>query len=111
MSTHRCNSLTTAAATVNFLNENEVQLLPHAPYSPDRAVSLRLLPNPEVKKQVKGTLFESAEDARRAFTRAVEDIPRSAWDGEWNEWFYRDALCIAAEGSLFLLLLIFFFLL
>ena len=52
-----------------------------------------------MKKQVKGTLFESAEDARRAFTRAVEDIPRSAWDGEWNEWFYRKALCIAAEGS------------
>ena len=82
-----------------------MQLLPHAPYSPDRALSLRLIPNPEVKKQVKGTLFESAEDACRAFTRAVEDLPRSAWDGEWNEWFYREVLCIAAEGSLFLLLL------
>ena len=75
--------------------------MPHAPYSPDRALSLRLLPNPEVKKQVTGTLLESAEDARRAFTRAVEDIPRSAWVGEWNEWFYREALCIAAEGSFF----------
>ena len=31
---------------------------------------------PEVKKQLKGTLFESVEDACRAFTRAVEDMLR-----------------------------------
>ena len=68
-----------AATTVDFLNESEVQLLPHAPYSPDLSPCDLFYPIPEVKKQLKGTLSESAEDACRAFTRAVEDclVPTS----------------------------------
>ena len=58
----------------------------------------RLLPFPEVKKQLKGTLFASAEDACRAFAGAVEDIPKSTWAEEWNRWFHRMAKFIAAEG-------------
>ena len=78
----------TAATAVDFLIESEVQLLPHPPYSPDLSPCALF---PEVKKQLKGTLFESAEDACRAFTRAVEDIPdipdipKSTWAEEWNK--------------------------
>ncbi|WP_419650344.1 hypothetical protein, partial [Thiolapillus sp.] len=56
---------------------------------------------PEVKEQLKGTLFESVEDVCRTFTRAVEDIPKSTWAEEWNKWFHRMAKCIAAEGRFF----------
>ena len=51
-----------------------------------------------MKKQLKGTLFESAEDAWRALTRAVEDIPKSTWAEEWTEWFHRMAKRMAVEG-------------
>ena len=44
-------------------------------------------------------MFESVEDACRAFTRAIEDIPKSTWAEEWNEWFHRTANCRDAEGG------------
>ena len=82
---------------VDFFSKSEVQLLLHLPYSPDRSLCDFLL-FPEVKKQLKGTHFESAEDACRTFTRAVEDVPKSTWDEEQNELFHCMAMCIAAEG-------------
>ena len=75
---HEDASAHTAATTVAFLNESEVQLLPHPPYSPDLSPCDFFL-FPEVKRRLKGTLFESAEDARRAFTSAFEDLPKSIW--------------------------------
>ena len=77
----------TAATTVDFPNESEVQLLPHPPYSPDLSLCDFFL-FPEVKKQLKGTLFESAKDGCSTFTRSVEDIPKSTWAEEWNKWFH-----------------------
>ena len=53
----------TAAAAVDFLNEGRVQLLlPHPPCSQDLS-PCHFFQFTEVKKQVKGTLFESAEEA------------------------------------------------
>ena len=79
-----------------------MQLLPHPLYSPDLSPCNFFL-FPEVKKQLKGTIFESAEDACRAFTRATEDMPKSTWAEEWNISFHRMAECSAylpKEGSL-----------
>ena len=87
----------TPATMVDFFSKSEVQSLLHLPYSPDRSPCDFLL-FPEVKKQLKGTLFEIAEDACRAFTRAVEDVPKSTWDEEQNKLFHCMAVCIAAEG-------------
>ena len=84
---------------VDFLNESEVHLS-YPLYSPDLSPCDFFL-FPEVKKQLKGTQFESAEDAGGAFTRAVEDIPKSTWAEEWNTLSHRMAKCIAAEGSFF----------
>ena len=97
---HDNASVHTAAITVDFLNESEVQLLPHPPYSPDLSPCDFFLFT-EVKKQLNGTLFESAEDVCRAFTRAVEDIPKSTWAEEWNKWFHCMDKCIAVEGMFF----------
>ena len=72
----------TAATMVDFLNQNEVQLLSHPPYSPDLTPCDFFL-FPEVRKQLKGTLFESAENECRAFTGAVEDLPKSTWAEEF----------------------------
>ena len=51
-------------------------LLPHPPYSPDLS-PCDLFLSPEVKKRLKGTLFETVRGARRAFTRIVEDISQT----------------------------------
>ena len=80
---------------LTFLTESEVQLLPHPP----DLFLCDLFLFPEVKKQLKGTLFVSTEDACRAFTTAVEDIPKSTWAEEWNKWFHRMAKCIAGESN------------
>ena len=72
-------------------------LLPHPPYSPDLSPCYFLL-FPEVKEHLKGTLFESAKDTCRVFTRAVEYIPISTWAQEWNKWFHRMGKCTAADG-------------
>ena len=61
----------------------------------------RTLLFPELKKHRKSTLFESAEGALRAFTRAVEDIPKLTWAEKWNKRFHRMTKCIAAEGRFF----------
>ena len=90
----------TAATTVDFLNESEVQLLPYPPYSPDLSPCDFFL-FPELKRQLNGILFESAEEACRAFPRAVEDRPKSTWAEEWKTWFHRMAKCIAAEERFF----------
>ena len=94
------SSAHTAATTVDFLNDSEVQLLPHPSYSPDLSPSDFFLV-PEVNKQLKGTLFESVEDVCRTFTRAVEDIPKSTWTEEWNKLFHRRSKRTAAEGRFF----------
>ena len=51
-----------------------MQLLPHPPYFSDLSPCDFFL-SPKVRKQLKGTLFESVEDACRAFTSAIEDVP------------------------------------
>ena len=74
----------TAATPADFLNESQVQLQPHPPCSPDLS-PCDFFFFPQVKKQLKGILFESPEDACREFTRAIEDIPRSTWAEKWNK--------------------------
>ena len=74
--------------------------MPHPPYSPDLSPCNFFL-FPELKKRLKGTLFERVEVARGAFTGAVEEIPKSTWVEEWNKWFHRVTKYTAAEGRFF----------
>ena len=65
----------TAAATTEFLASESVQLMSHAPCSPDLApCDFFLLPH--VKKQQRGTRYDSPQDAIRAFTRAIDSIDK-----------------------------------
>ena len=68
----------TVATTIDFLNKSEIHLLPHPQYLPDLSPTDFFL-FPEVKKQLKGTLFESTKDACQVFTRAFEDILKLIW--------------------------------
>ena len=87
---HYDNAIAHAAATtVDFLNESEVQLLPHPLYSPDLSPCCFLFP--EVQKQLKSTLLQSVEDACLTFTRAVKTYPnqpglKSGTKNGFTEW-------------------------
>ena len=73
---HRGNAPAhTAAATREFPASEGVQLMSLPPYSPDLAPCDFFL-FPHVKKQLRGTGYDSPQDAIRAFTRAIDSIDK-----------------------------------
>ena len=97
---HDNASAHTAAATLDYLQENNVQLVTHPPYSPDLAPCDFFL-FPQIKKQLKGKPFSCVEEARAFAEGAISDIPQSAWAGAVDSWFQRMAKCIQAQGGYF----------
>ena len=59
-----------------------------------------LLP-PHVKKQLRGTRYDSPKDAIRAFTRAIDNTDKVTWSKVWKSWFQRMAHCIETQGGYF----------
>ena len=90
----------TAAATREFLASEGVQVMSHPPYSPDLAPCDFFL-FPHVKKQLRGTRYDSPQHATPAFTRAVDSVDKVTWSEVWKSWFQRMARCIEAQGGYF----------
>ncbi|CAH2003817.1 unnamed protein product [Acanthoscelides obtectus] len=66
--------------------EENVELLDHAPYSPD------LSPNdfftfPKIKNRLRGQRFQSPEEAVDAFKNAILDLPANEWNKCFENWF------------------------
>ena len=97
---HDNASAHTARATTTFLEEKNVQLVAHPPYSPDLAPNDFFL-FPKVKRQLKGKKFQTPEDARRFFDAIVSGLPESTWSGAFGNWFYRMDKCIESSGGHF----------
>lgn len=97
---HDNASAHTARATTAFLEEKNVKLVTHPPYSPDLAPNDFFL-FPLVKRQLKGKKFQTPEDARRFFEAIVSDLPQSTWSGAFDNWFHRMGRCIQASGGYF----------
>lgn len=97
---HDNASAHTAVRTTEFIASEGVQLLSHPPYSPDLAPCDFFL-FPHVKKQIRGTRYESPDDAVGAFTRAVEGINENVWIDVFRQWFDRMSKCILAQGGYF----------
>ena len=90
----------TAASTLDYLQENGVQLVTHPPYSPDLAPCDFFL-FPLVKKQLKGKAFETIEDARGIVEGVISGMERLVWAGAFESWFTRMIKCIQANGEYF----------
>jgi histone-lysine N-methyltransferase SETMAR len=90
----------TARETQQFLQQQRVQQLGHPPYSPDLA-PCDFFVFPTVKRQLKGTRFESPEEAVVAFVACLQDIPHSEWCSCFAKWFARMQKCIDAAGEYF----------
>ncbi|CAH1962018.1 unnamed protein product [Acanthoscelides obtectus] len=79
----------TAQKTMQYLTEENVELLNHPPYSPD------LSPNdfftfPKIKNRLRGQRFQSPEEAVDAFENAC-----------FENWFERMQMCINLHGEYF----------
>ena len=78
----------TARRTKEFLEQQNVELLDHPPYSPD------LSPNdfftfPRIKEKLRGQRFATPEEAVEAFKTAILNTPTSEWNNCFNNWFHR----------------------
>ncbi|CAH1977563.1 unnamed protein product [Acanthoscelides obtectus] len=78
----------TAQKTIQYLTEENVELLDHPPYSPD------LSPNdfftfPKIENRMRGQRFQSPQQAVDAFKNAVLELPAKAWNKCFENWFER----------------------
>ncbi|CAK1594748.1 unnamed protein product [Parnassius mnemosyne] len=90
----------TAHRTKEFLEQENIKLLDHPPYSPD------LSPNdfytfPKIKKKLRGHRFSSPEEAVDAYKTAILETPTSEWNGCFNNWFRRMEKCVKFRGEYF----------
>ena len=83
---HDSASAHTAAATLDYLETNHVQLVTQIPYSPGLAPCDFFL-FPQAKQRLKGKQFQGAEDARAFFEGVISDMPQSTWSGTMITWF------------------------
>jgi histone-lysine N-methyltransferase SETMAR len=90
----------TAAVTMDFLHQSDVQLLPHPPYSPDLAPCDFFL-FPKVKLLLKGKHYESKDAALAAFNGVLNDIGNTEWVACFESWFQRMSHCIQSSGNYF----------
>ena len=88
----------TAAATREFPASEGVQLMSHPPYSPD-LVPCDFFLFPHVKKPLRGTRYDSPQDAIRACTRAIHSIDKVTWSEVCKSWFWHMARCSEAHGG------------
>ncbi|CAH1975065.1 unnamed protein product [Acanthoscelides obtectus] len=83
----------TAKRTMQYLTEENVELLDHLPYSPD------LSPNdfftfPKIKNRLRGQRVQSPEEAVGTFKNAVLDLPANESNKCFENWFERMQMCI-----------------
>ncbi|CAH1985354.1 unnamed protein product [Acanthoscelides obtectus] len=97
---HQDNASLQARKTMQYLTEENVELLDHSLYSPD------LSPNdfftfPKIKDRLRGQRFQSPEEAVDGFKNAVLDLPANEWNKCFENWFERMQMCINLRGEYF----------
>lgn len=97
---HDNTSSHTARKTKEFLNQENVELMSHPPYSPD------LSPNdfftfPKMKDLLRGQRFQDPEAAVQAYKSAILETSTSEWNYCFNNWFERMQKCIDCKGEYF----------
>lgn len=90
----------TARRTIEFLAEENIEILDHPPYSPD------LSPNdfftfPKIKEKLRGQRFQSPEEAVEAYKTLILTTPTLEWNNCFNNWFERMEKCIEFGGIYF----------
>ncbi|CAH1968747.1 unnamed protein product [Acanthoscelides obtectus] len=88
----------TAQKTMQYLTEENVELLDQPPSSPDLSPN-DLFTFPKIKNILRGQRFQSPEEALDAFKNAVLDLPANEWNKCFENWFERMQMCINLRGE------------
>jgi histone-lysine N-methyltransferase SETMAR len=97
---HDNASAHTAARTLEFLAQNNVQLVSHPPYSQDLAPCDFFL-FPRMKNELRGQRFSSSDEAVAACETVLSKFNNEMWHKCFDEWFSRMHKCIAHGGCYF----------
>ena len=90
----------TAHLTVQTLNELDVEVLAHPPYSPDLAPCDFWL-FPTLKKELRGQHFASNDAVTAAVRVKLRDLCSNGLQHVFEAWVKRWESCVEAEGSYF----------
>ncbi|PNF36600.1 hypothetical protein B7P43_G13839 [Cryptotermes secundus] len=87
-----------AYATQQFLPENNLEAVPHAPYSPDLAPSdFRLFPT--MKDTLRGRTFTSRAAIASAIFQWSKQTPTEAFAAAMGSWRRRCEKCVRLQGD------------
>ena len=89
-----------AKVTTTFLEEREIKVLAHPPYSPDLAPCDFWL-FPILKERLAGHKFDRIQDLSKAVKSELEGIPREEYQRALHMWRTRLEMCIRAKGEYF----------
>ena len=89
-----------AKVTTTFLEEREIRVLAHPPYSPDLAPCDFFL-FPILKEKLAGHKFDRIQDLAKAVKSQLEGIPREQYQMALEMWRRRLEKCIQVKGEYF----------
>ncbi|KAI6646834.1 Transposase [Oopsacas minuta] len=87
-----------ARKTKDYIKQSGLELIYHAPYSPDLAPCDFWL-FPIIKHHLKGRRFDSETELSAAFFDAIDLIPESRYSRLFDMWLERCQRCIDANGE------------
>ena len=84
----------------DYLEEQELQVLPHPPYSPDLApCDIWLFPT--LKKRLVGRKFYRMQDLAKSVFSNLRSIPKKDYAAAMEKWIARLRTCIKRRGEYF----------
>lgn len=89
-----------ASAVTDFLNKEQVKVLPHPPYSPDLAPCDFFL-FPRLKKHLSGRRYGSRLSLGAGIYQCLMSIPKTDYELPFQKWIKRLKLCISSGGEYF----------
>ena len=95
---HDNASAHTAGLTKNFLNDNQLRLLPHPPYSPDLAPCDFFL-FPKLKEKLKGITFQTERQLTCAISKALKCLSENGFFHVFEQWLDRCKKCVERNGE------------
>ena len=87
-----------AARFHQFFDDNNFEVVPHSPYSPDLAPSdFRLFPT--LKETLRGRTFSSCSALATAIFQWSERTPKEAFPAAMQSWHERCEKCVRLQGD------------
>ncbi len=90
----------TSTFTLACIGENNMEMIPHPPYSPDLAPNDYFL-HPEIKAQMRGNVYRNIQEVQAAANRIMRNIPVEKFKNAIKDLPVRWAKYVQAQGEYF----------